>query len=260
MLGTINLYNIYCGNFTGSASVRATTALVDYFATHFGSSSLYNVISAYTGRRNSSSPLTRLSASLRFAGSTTVLPSAVGPNTTLSRLVVMKQIVSVLRSNRFPVDENGIYTFIFRGDLTYSGFLTDWCGFHSHIPIFFKSYNISIKYAVVGDVGTAPVESRYACAQLVEGTVNGNVGGDSLVNIYAHEVVECATDPLINAWYFSASPTCQDYCAGLEVADICNWNFLTPLPTDTSNVRVGDKWFLVQSMWQPGFGCVLSKR
>jgi len=82
-----------------------------------------------------------------------------------------------------------------------------------------------------------------------------------MVSIYSHEVVETTSDYL-GAWYFD--PDALDPngypLGGYENADACVWNFGDTYLNEehTANVRYGDKLFLVQMNWVPGFGCMLS--
>ena len=88
----------------------------------------------------------------------------------------------------------------------------------------------------------------YLC-QASDNPPNKNMGGDSIVNIYAHELAEMYTNPNLFTWYFNNEDQ-------HEVADACGWSFGTY--TGNSNVVVAKKKFLIQELWIPGRGCALS--
>ncbi len=71
-------------------------------------------------------------------------------------------------------------------------------------------------------------------------------GIDAAVSVIAHELEETATDPLLNAWYFS------DGIRFVENADQCAWYFPSSfiLPSGARyNLVVGGKRYYVQSNW-----------
>jgi hypothetical protein len=71
----------------------------------------------------------------RFVKSVVYQPTAQGIAVTDAGIVAA--ITTQLQSGALPIDPNGIYTVIFRGDFLYSGWLSTWCGYHSHFT--FKS-------------------------------------------------------------------------------------------------------------------------
>ncbi|KAJ3102872.1 hypothetical protein HDU97_000255 [Phlyctochytrium planicorne] len=79
---------------------------------------------------------------------------------------------------------------------------------------------------------------------------NGNVAGDSIVNLLAHQIAQVVTDPLYDAWYFNAG--LQEESA-VEIAGPCDWRF-TGVPTnatgaDAWNTIVGNRRYLLQDLW-----------
>ena len=140
---------------------------------------------------------------------------------------------------------NGLYFVLTGLDVTKSGFLTSYCGWHAHASI----GGTDIKYSFVGNPGT-----NGACSVQTSVSPNNNVGADAMASIVAHELVEAATDPDLNAWYDSR---------GYENADKCAWTFGT---TNTSsngskyNMVLGGLNFLIQQNWLNASGgkCVLS--
>jgi hypothetical protein len=161
-------------------------------------------------------------------------------------------IITAINNGQLPIDTNGIYAIVFRGDFNacYSGgyfcWLTSICGYHTYFRL---STGELLKYFIVGDPATAPGYTGQSCEGFIYGpTANGNLGADSLLNVYAHEVVEMVSDPEINAWKFAS---------GDENADVCNYNFGPYF--GNSNTIVGNKRFLIQQNWLLGYGCRMSK-
>ena len=107
----------------------------------------------------------------------------------------------------------------------------------------------------MGDPSTAPGTSGQVC-EPVKGrpTANGDLGADSIVVGYAQQLANSITD-YEGAWYSNYN--------GLEVSSSCNGNFgegvvVTGQSGVNSNVVLGGKPFLLQSLWQPGVGCRMS--
>ena len=175
----------------------------------------------------------------------------------ITKADIIRTIIDNINKRKLPFDPNGIYAVIFRGDFNYKGFLSDWCGFHSSFTTLNSNYKL--KYLVVGDPETGPVDLQSNCEQFADGTANGSLGWDSIANIYAHEVMEVVTniDPE-QGWSLDGSvvPGNDLIVRGAENADACNWEFLS---SNNSNMVVGNKSFLIQSVWQPQYGCVLAK-
>jgi hypothetical protein len=71
------------------------------------------------------------------------------------------------------------------------------------------------------------------------------------VSIYAHEIAEVITDYYNDAWYFDDSPN----SAVNENGDKCAGDYGTEL---NSNIILGSRSFLIQSMYLPGVGCVIT--
>jgi hypothetical protein len=157
----------------------------------------------------------------------------------------MRNSFKNINAGALPVDENGIYNVIFRGEFTYSGWLSQWCGFHS---VFATTDGHLLKYTVQGDPSTATA-SQDSCKGIATSTVNGNTGADSLVSILAHEIAETVTD-YNDAWNDNL----------FEIGDKCVWEFLlgNKFNTSNSNVLVGNKRFLLQGLHRVSYGCVLS--
>ena len=164
----------------------------------------------------------------------------------MTDVLVHSIISNLISTGQLPADTNGVYAFIFRGDVQFSGWigssLKNWCAYHSA----YSDSNTGklLKYFVAGDQTTS---GNVGCAATTINTPNGNYGADAVVSVYAHELVE-TTSNYANAWY--------DTATGDENADICGWNFGTRLPgSPNANSVIGGKKWLVQQNWVPTLGC-----
>jgi hypothetical protein len=155
--------------------------------------------------------------------------------------------VAKAMSSGLPTDLNGVYFVLTSKEVNESsGFCTQYCAWHTNGTI----NGQNIKYGFVGN----PQRCPSACsAQTV--TPNGNLAGDGMANLIAHELSESVTDPNLNAWYDQQ---------GNENADKCAWNFgaVTQLSTGAYwNVHFGSRYWLLQQNWENSGGgsCKLAK-
>ncbi|MDQ1514563.1 MAG: hypothetical protein QOE80_393, partial [Actinomycetota bacterium] len=166
--------------------------------------------------------------------------------TTLSDAGVQKVVSSAIGSKRLPMDTNGVYFVLTSSDVKESsGFLTQYCGWHTHGTI----SGADIKYSFVGD----PSRTLAACAAQTLTSPNGNTSADAMVSVIAHELEESVTDPDLNAWYDSR---------GYENADKCAWTFGTTSAVGNgslANMTLGSRNFLIQQNWvnASGGSCAL---
>jgi len=173
-------------------------------------------------------------------------------------LDVEKVIKEQIFANSWNLDKKfdnkkAIFNFIFRGDFIITGWLSVWCGYHS-------AFNIDgigiIKYTVIGDASFSKSEGMALRCKVPEEripTPNGNLGGDSVVSIYAHEIAEVITDYYNDAWYFDNKNNMEN-----ENGDVCVGNYGTSIDASNSNIKLGNRSFLIQSMYLPGVGCVMT--
>jgi hypothetical protein len=92
---------------------------------------------------------------------------------------------------------------------------TQYCAYHGA----FSSGGQNVIYA------NEPYASAVGCVAGGQTSPNGDVG-DYVTTSTSHEMIEAATDPLLNAW-FDAS--------GNEIGDLCNFNFGTNNWTNPAN-------------------------
>ena len=237
MTGTINLYNIYYGDFSSNSSQEFKT-LVDYFAANIGGSSWHNMMTQY---------YQVIGTTKTYMSNSVVLKASISTNTTTRGGTLTQEQVELIISNlistgQLPADTNGVYAFIFRGDVQFTGWLSSWCGNHGSYS---HSSGKLLKYFTIGDQSTSGM--NFGCAALLSDTANGNYGADAIVSFYAHELVETTSD-YEYAWF--------DTAIGAENGDLCAWDFGTYLPgSSNANTVIGGKKWLIQQNWVPSYGC-----
>jgi hypothetical protein len=224
MLGTINIYYIWYGNWSGNA---ATTILTD-FMNNLGGSPYERINATYYNGAG-----THVSGNLALAGQTTV---SAYLGTSLSDAQI-QQVVADQCGGLGGCDSNSIYFVLTSADVTASsGFCTQYCGWHDHATI----GGNDVKYAFVGD----PTRCPSACEQQTKGP-NGTSGADGMASIIAHESEEAISDPDLNAWYDRQ---------GEENADKCAWTFGTthadPSNGALYNMTLGSRNYLIQRNWR----------
>ena len=223
ILGTTNAYVIWYGNWASSP----TQALVSDFLSSVGGSAYYNINTTYydgAGRH--------VSNSVALAGSTT---DNYSQGKVLSDAGV-KAVVSSAVSSGLPRDTNGVYFVLTSSDVSESsGFLTQYCGWHTHGSI----AGADLQYSFVGDASA----KLSACAVQTTSSPNNNPAGDAMISVIAHELEESATDPDLNAWYDNR---------GYENADKCAWTFGTTYSVangSKANMQLGSRDYLIQRNW-----------
>jgi len=247
MTGTVNVYHIYYGDFSSSVGTQSKT-LIDFFGSTIGGSSWYNIMTTYY--QTSGTTTTYVSNSVVKKASVALATTQQGGSITSAQIVT--QITNLINAGTLPNDPNGVYFFIFRGDISvtwsdgsqWAGASSSgqWCGIHDA----FGYGGDYIKFSAVGDTNFGSYGA--GCQAVRTTTANGNIGADSLVSVYAHELVETVSD-WSGAWYDSLSSSAT---YGYENADMCGWKFGTMLPgSSNANVVIGGRKWLVQQNWLP---------
>ncbi len=233
LLGTVHVYYIWYGNWSGNS---ATSILPDLAMT-IGGSPYFKINTTYYNGSGQ-----KVSGSVAYQGS---IMDDYSQKTALSDSAV-EAIVSTAISNGLPLDSNGVYFVLTSADVNEtSGFCTQYCGWHTSGTI----NGTDIKYAFIGDPDRCPS----ACeAQTI--SPNGNAGADGMASIIAHELEESVTDPDLNAWYDQR---------GEENADKCAWTFGAESTLSDGakyNVTLGGRNYLIQRNWVNASGgyCAMS--
>mmetsp|Transcript_12328 Transcript_12328/g.16942 ORF Transcript_12328/g.16942 Transcript_12328/m.16942 type:complete len:980 (+) Transcript_12328:88-3027(+) len=246
MTGTVTVYNIYYGDFISNINQRNSRTLLDYLAANIGGSDYYNILTDYYQVIKGNT--TKISNSVVFGRSVTTATS-VPAGSDFSDTDAINTIVNLINTGTVPLDQNAVYFIIFPGNfnvLNPPGWLYAWCGYHSSFTL---STGETLKYAVMGDPTTS--SDPILCSELVAGTINGNIGGDSMASTYAHELADTVTDAYL-AWNI------VDGTSTIEIADLCTWDFGVNTNVVNWNTVIGTKKFLLQRLWLPGYGCTLS--
>jgi len=221
-VNTTHAYAIWYGTWTS-----AKTSIITSFLGSVGGSPYFNINTTYYNAAN-----TKVRNSVTFAGSTT---DNYSQGSSLSDGSIKTIVSKAIGSGALPKDKNGIYFVLTSKDVNEtSGFCTQYCGWHTHGTI----RKADIKYSFVGDAARC----LSGCAAQST-SPNGNPGVDGMISVIAHELEEAATDPDLNAWYFST---------GNENADQCAWTFGTQYTTGNgskANMNLGGRDFLIQQNW-----------
>eukprot|EP00597_Dinobryon_sp_UTEXLB2267_P002385 CAMPEP_0170073534 /NCGR_PEP_ID=MMETSP0019_2-20121128/10929_1 /TAXON_ID=98059 /ORGANISM="Dinobryon sp., Strain UTEXLB2267" /LENGTH=404 /DNA_ID=CAMNT_0010283115 /DNA_START=133 /DNA_END=1347 /DNA_ORIENTATION=- len=245
MVGPVNIYHIYMGSFSPT-----TVSLMNYFAANIGSSSWYEVLGEYSQTVKGVKTAVPTKNSVFFKGNWTHMPNLRAQ--TITDEDIYNAIGASLKNTANPMplnSANGIYFIFLRGDFIYPGWndesLKEFCSYHTILSYFSQS----IKVVFIGDPSTSVPRNEHCIGYDFIPLANGDLGADSMVTTYAHQLAEVITNYDGKAWYRDRD--------GQEIADICNFDFQT---LSNSNVVVGSRRFLVQALFQPGVGCVLKKK
>jgi phosphate-induced protein 1 len=234
MLGTVNVYYIWYGDWSGNS---ATTILTD-FASNIGGSKYFNINTTYYNASN-----THVSNSVAYSGAAY---DNYSRGAALTDADIPAIVSSAINSGTLPANPNGVYFVLTSKDVSEnSGFCTQYCGWHTYGTL----TGTNIKYAFVGNADRCPT----ACAAQSTGP-NGNAGADAMASVIAHELEEMVTDPNLNAWYDTR---------GYENADKCAWTFGTVSTAPNGsfyNLTLGTRQYLIQRNWinAGGGSCALS--
>src|SRR5258706_10245164 len=120
MLGTVNAYYIWYGNWSGNSATTILTNLMQ----SIGGSPYYNINTTYYNGSNQ-----HVSNSIHYAGSTTF---GYTHGTALNDSAI-QSIVSEAIAGGLPKDTNAVYFVLTSADVNEtSGFCTQYCGWHTH--------------------------------------------------------------------------------------------------------------------------------
>ena len=216
MPGTVNVYYIWYGNWSGNTA----TTLLPTLVSDLSGSSYENINTTYSITGSA------INGQLHLAGQGTAFGK-----TTLTDADIKTIVASYAGNNPDP---NGVYFVLTSADVKESsGFCTQYCGWHTHGTINGKD----VKYSFVGN----PDQCPSACAMQTT-SPNGNAGADGMASIIAHESEEAISDPDLNAWYDRR---------GEENADKCAWTFGTTSTAANGSLYnfSGNKQWLIQRNW-----------
>jgi hypothetical protein len=236
MSTTTTAYVIWYGSW---ASSPTKTGIISDFLSTVGGSPYFNVNTTYTDKTGA-----RVQNAVKLGAQATDAGSVGLTNLTDGQILT---IVQHAITAGLPKDPNGVYFVLTSANVTKSGFLTSYCGWHSAATV----AGTTIKYSFVGDP-TGPQLGN--CSAQSASSPNGDAGADAMTSVIAHELEETVTDPNLNAWYDSR---------GNENADKCAWTFGTTYKTangSLANMKLGTRDFLIQRNWinASGGACTLA--
>ncbi len=235
MLGMPNLYYIWYGNWTGDPTAQS---LLTTFGGSIGGSPYFNINTTYYDAGGN-----HVSGSVKYTSS---ISDNYSQGTALSDSAVQSIVSNALSHGYLPTDPHGVYFVLTSQDVNEtSGFCTQYCAWHTHATI----NGQDIKFGFVGN----PARCPSACAAQTT-TPNGDLAGDAMANLVAHELEESVTDPDLNAWFDRR---------GQENADKCAWTFGTTSTASNGsqyNMVLGGLEYLIQRNWVNASGgyCSLS--
>ena len=229
-----NAYVIWYGTWAPTGQ-----GIITDFISNVGGSAYFGINTSYTDK-----------AGKAVANKVTLAAQTVdnGTSKSLSDANIATIVSSAITSKRLPNDPNGVYFVLTAAGITESsGFLTKYCGWHTHATV----GGSDVKYSFVGDPTGASLAN---CAQQTAASPNGNPGVDAMLSVVAHELEETVTDPDLNAWYDRS---------GAENGDKCAWTFGTTYAATgggVANMKLGARDYLIQRNWKAGAtqGCFLS--
>ncbi|WKE66385.1 hypothetical protein PVT67_03800 [Gallaecimonas kandeliae] len=236
MLGTVNAYYIWYGNWSGYNSAKN---ILPDLITGLNGSSIYNINNSYyDGNNNHVSNSVNLAGQVNDSGSR---------GTVLGDSDIQAIVANAINNLGLPQDTNAVYFVLTAPDVQEtSGFGSQYCGWHTKGTI----NGQTIKYSFVGDAVT---QAPSGCG-VNNPSPNGDGGADAMASVIFHELSEAVTDPELNAWYDTR---------GYENADKCAWTFGSTYTTGngaTANVNLGGRDWLLQQNWLNANGglCTLS--
>ncbi len=224
MLGTVPVYYIWYGNWSGNSAMNLLPTLV----TDLSGSGYEHINTTYY---NGSSQ--HVAGTMSMAGQST---DSYSLGSSLSDANI-QSIVAAQCPSLGNCDPNAFYIVLTSADVNEtSGFCTQYCGWHTHGNINGKD----IKYSFVGNPDRCPS----ACEEQTASSPNNNTGADGMASIIAHESEEAISDPDLNAWYDRQ---------GAENADKCAWTFGTESTATNGSLynftgASGKQW-LIQRNW-----------
>ena len=232
---------------TAPGAATTTPSVVTNLLTNIGSSDWYGTNTLYYSQASNTAAKLFVPKSVLYGAcgydTGTVGKSLDGSNQPTT-LAVVKSALSRGLIGPTTVDPDALYLLLTASDISVSGFLTSFCGYHGYDTA------TGMKYSFVGD----PTKGMASCTAQAS-SPNSNAAADGMSSVIAHELVEAVSDPQLNAW---------GDALGNENGDKCAWNFLataaTPAPGAGSyNTQIGGKKYLIQANWNPALqNCYLN--
>lgn len=236
MLGTNRLYIIFYGDFHDSAAPDGTRAIIKDFFANVGGSGNYNVNTTYYDANNQF-----ISNSLAFDPVSNVYEDHYSLGKRVIPAQMPRIIANAIKGGHLPLDPNALYTVINSPD---SSVFLSACAYHDSFTLDGRT----LIYAEVPDFGGIRLQECSGNVQIFgeSNSPNNNLGADTVLDSFMHELSEAVTDPLGTGWF-------TDDGNGEEVGDLCNYNYGTTYVARNgthANTHLGNRDYLVQTIWQ----------
>src|SRR5215471_4004760 len=215
MLGTVNIYIIYYGNWD-----TADQTIVNTWAQSLGGTGLYNINTTYY---DGATPANYISNSLGFNRTANTYHDNYSLGKNLTDANVQTIVANAISGGHLPDDTNGVYFVLTYKDVFETafgvGFCTYFCGYHGPSDTIVSGE--TIKYSFVGDAAKCPSGCDGNVALFGDKTSpNQSIGADGTVSIMFHELSESVTDSLVgNSYSAWGAGSCG------ENGDCCNFVF-----------------------------------
>lgn len=225
MTGTSNIYLIWYGNWQYWDSTAQP--IITDLAISLGGSTYFRTTTLYPDGQG-----TAPSGGLIYGGAVSDLYSG---GVVLTRDSVSAIVMRQLDGSGLPVDPRGIYLVLASQDVAVIDTDQRTCAFRQ-APL---RNGAPIKIVYVG----SPARSSVCAAQPIG--PNGTLAADAMASLIAAELANTVTDPWLTAWYDRL---------GYEMADKCAFDYgptWTAANGAQANVRLGNRDWLLQRLWQP---------
>ncbi|CAL8467418.1 g6956 [Coccomyxa elongata] len=209
----IVIYYIWYGawgnlNANGTANRPTTVKVLTDMAQSIGGKPWFGTAGTYSDKNG------KVPNSVKYGGRAIVKNGPCYQGATVSNDQIFTAVDCVIQRGLLPYATNAVYLLLGASNVQVSsGMCTTYCGWHTYG---FDSRNRQTLFGFIG----SPLSCLNACtaqgASNVLATPNFNAEADGMASIISHEIIEVATDPLINAWF---------NVDGYENADLCAWTF-----------------------------------
>jgi hypothetical protein len=214
MRNTLAVYLIWYGDWTGRSP---TQDIIRHLVSNIGGSRYWATTKPYYDSIGTVSQTVSLGGEANVAGTSLTDAGVIS-------VAVTRALNSGVLGTLNPA---GLYVVLpsNKVDTTALGFCSSNCGWHSYGSVSTTAGRGIATVAFVGD----PVCSVCGCCALSAAqSPNRDQAGDAMASVLAHEMVEAATDPQLNAWW--------DDVSSEESSDLCAWTF------GTFNTSAGTRW------------------
>jgi hypothetical protein len=233
-LGTNTLYIIYYGSFPGGAN--NTPSIVNGFFASVGGSPNYAVNTTYYDSLGHS-----IMNSLSFDATKNTYYDNYSIGSNIGSNGIERIVQNTLNAGHFPVSTSAIYSVVTSPDVTGSE-LNNLCAFHGNMTVQGKN----IIYTALPDFGGSALSGCSGNLAVFHDKTspNNNIGADTVLDDFMHELSESVTDPNGTAWYTKK---------GEENGDLCNFNYgaTSVAPNGAHyNTTFSGVHYLVQTIWE----------